>query len=185
MDVVKRNIEALRGRVEIASTFGTGSTFTICLPLTLAVIDGLVVKVGASRYIVPITSIEEVLRPKAGQITTVQGRGEACLVRGDLLPLYRLHRAFGVRPRYEDPCAALVMIVTDNRQRCGLLVDELLGQQQVVIKSLGEALGRLRGVSGGAIMGDGTVGLILDIHSLIEMALHTAGTELAVSKRAA
>ncbi len=170
MDVVKRNIEALRGRIDIASTEGSGSTFTIKLPLTLAVIDGLVVKVGSERYILPLTSIEQSLRPTAQQISTLQGRGEMCLLRGSLLPLFRLHRMFDVKPRYEDPTQALVVIVQDNHRRCCLLVDEILGQQQVVIKSLGEVIGRIKGVSGGAILGDGSISLILDVPGLINAA---------------
>ncbi len=172
MDVVRRNIEALRGRIEIASTPGVGSTFTICLPLTLAVIDGLVVKVGTHRYILPLTSIEQSLRPTAAQIATVQGRGEMCMMRGELLPLVRLHRLFNVRPLAEDPTAAIVVIVQDNQRRCGILVDELLGQQQVVIKSLGELLGSVPGISGGAILGDGNVSMILDVPGLIDLALN-------------
>jgi two-component system chemotaxis sensor kinase CheA len=170
MDVVRRNIESLRGRIEIASTPGAGSTFTIRLPLTLAVIDGLLVQVGAERYILPITSVERSLRPSADQITTVQERGEMCLVRGDLMPLFRLHRLFSITPRAQVPAEALVVIVRDNDRQCCLLVDDLLGQQQVVIKSLGEGIGNVRGISGGAILGDGNVCLILDVPGIIDMA---------------
>ncbi|MFC1464433.1 MAG: chemotaxis protein CheA [Candidatus Brachytrichaceae bacterium NZ_4S206] len=169
MDVVKRNIEALRGRVEITTEPGKGSTFTIRLPLTLAVIDGMIVKVGSQKYIIPITSIEQSLRPTAEQISTVYGRGEMCMVRGSLLPIVRLHRAFNVEPKSQDPTEALVVIVHDNDRRACLMVDELLGQQQVVIKSLGEKIGRLPGVSGGAVLGDGNVSLILDVAGLVEL----------------
>ena len=174
MDVVRRNIEALRGQIEITSTEGKGATFAIRLPLTLAVIDGLLVRVGEERYILPITSIEQSLRPKAQQISTVQNRGEVCMVRGDLLPLFRLHRLFDVKPRNEDPTQALVVIVRDNERQCCLLVDELLGQQQVVIKSLGESVGQVPGVSGGAILGDGNVCLILDVPGLIALSTRPA-----------
>jgi two-component system chemotaxis sensor kinase CheA len=191
MDVVKRNIDQLRGRIDISSELGKGSCFTIRLPLTLAVIDGLIVRVGhppvedadgvappsgrrrSQRYILPINSVEQSLRPTKGQLSTVQGRGELCLVRGELLPLVRLHRLFGVEARSEDPTEALVVIVQDNDRRCCLMVDELLGQEQVVIKSLGtlgESIGEMRGVSGGAVLGDGTVSLILDVPGLIEVA---------------
>jgi two-component system chemotaxis sensor kinase CheA len=170
MDVVKRNIEALRGRVEIASTPGQGSKFTIRLPLTLAVIDGMVVKVGNQKYIIPITTIEQSLRPTAEQLSTVQGRDELCLVRGALLPIVRLHRLFAVMPTSEDATRSLVVIVQDNDRRCCVLVDELLGQQQVVIKSLGEGIGQLPGISGGAVLGDGNVSLILDVPGLIALA---------------
>jgi two-component system, chemotaxis family, sensor kinase CheA len=170
MDVVRRNVEALRGRIDITSVEGKGSTFSIRLPLTLAVIDGLVVKVGAERYILPITSIEQSIRPRREQLSTVQGRGEMCMIRNSLLPLCRLHTLFNVQPRATDPCAALLVLVQDGSRRCCLLVDELLGQQQVVIKSLGEAMAAVPGISGGAILGDGTISLILDVPGLIELA---------------
>jgi two-component system chemotaxis sensor kinase CheA len=170
MDVVRRNVEALRGRIDIRSTPGAGTTFTIHLPLTLAVIDGLIVRVGSERYIIPITSIEQSIRPKAEQISTIQERGEMCLIRGRLLPLTRLYRLFNVKPRTESPAEALVVIIHDNQRQCCLLVDELLGQQQVVIKNLGESVGHVRGVSGGAILGDGSISLILDVPGLIDLA---------------
>jgi two-component system chemotaxis sensor kinase CheA len=170
MDVVKRNVEALRGRIDIASVEGHGATFTIRLPLTLAVIDGLVVKIGAERFILPILSVEQSLRPRAEQLSSVQNRGEMCMVRNDLLPLYRLHAMLGITPLNADPTQALVVIVQDDERRCCLLVDELIGQQQVVIKSLGEGVGHVRGVSGGAILGDGNVSLILDVPGLIDLA---------------
>lgn len=171
MDVVRKNVEALRGRIDITSTPGKGSTFTIRLPLTLAVIDGLVVKVGAERYIIPITSIEQSIQPRPEQLSTVQNRGEMCMVRGKLLPVLRLYKLFKVQPKTDDPTKALVVIVqNDQGERCCLLVDELLGQQQVVIKSLGEGMGHVRGISGGAILGDGNVSLILDVPGLIDMS---------------
>lgn len=170
MDVVRKNVEQLRGRIDIASTEGVGSTFAIRLPLTLAVIDGLVVKIGQERYIIPITSIEQSLRPKADQISTVQGRGEQCMIRGQILPLFRLYKLFNVKPKSEDPTETLVVIVQDDQHRCCLMVDELLGQQQVVIKSMGEAVGQVKGISGGAILGDGCVSLILDVPGIVSMA---------------
>lgn len=170
MDVVKKNVESLRGKIDIASVEGKGATFTIRLPLTLAVIDGLVVKVGATRFILPILSVEQSLRPRAEHLSTIQGRGEMCMVRQSLLPLYRVHRLLDVRPATEDPTATLVVIVQDDTRRCCLLVDELLGQQQVVIKSLGDGVGKIPGVSGGAILGDGNVSLILDVAGLIDLA---------------
>lgn len=170
MDVVRKNIEALRGRIDISSAEGLGSTFTIRLPLTLAVIDGLVVRVGTERFILPITSVERSIQPKASQLSTVQNRGEMCMVRGAALPLFRLYRLFNVKPATEDPTGAIVVVVQDHQRRCCLLVDELLGQQQVVIKSLGEGVGAVPGVSGGAIMNDGKVSLILDPPGLIDLA---------------
>jgi two-component system chemotaxis sensor kinase CheA len=173
MDVVKRNIESLRGQIDIASSPGKGSTFTIRLPLTLAVIDGLAVRVGSQRYILPITSVEQSLRPTAEQLSTVQERVEMCMIRNRLMPLVRLHRLFSVPAATEDPTQSIVVIVQDNHRRCCLLVDELLGQQQVVIKSLGNDIGRVPGVSGGAILGDGNVSLILDVPGLIDISSET------------
>lgn len=170
MDVVKRNIEAIRGRIDIASVEGKGATFTIWLPLTLAVIDGLLVRVGSHRYILPITSIEHSMRPKPEQIHTIQSRGEMCHIRGTFLPLFRLHSLFGIQPDTEDPTEALIVVVRDNERQCCLFVDEVLGQQQVVIKSLGEGIGHVSGVSGGAILGDGNVSLILDVSGIIDLA---------------
>ena len=177
MDVVRRNVEALRGRIDIVSTEGKGSTFTIRLPLTLAVIDGQVVMVGSQRYIVPLTSIEQSIQPKPEQVTTVQGRGEMVLVQEELLPLFRVHRLFSVKADSEDPTKALVVVVRDDHKRCGILVDQLLGQQQVVIKSLGEDIGRVPGISGGAILGDGNVSLILDVPGLMRIAAGTHSAE--------
>ncbi|HEV7299992.1 MAG TPA: chemotaxis protein CheA [Tepidisphaeraceae bacterium] len=170
MDVVKRNVESLRGRIDITSVEGKGATFTIQLPLTLAVIDGLIVRVGSEQYIVPITSIEKSLRPTPEQLSSIQGRGEMCMVRDRLLPLFRLYSMFNVNGAKEDPTDALVVVVQDNDRCCCLLVDELLGQQQVVIKSLGEGVGTVPGISGGAILGDGSVSMILDVPGLIDLA---------------
>ncbi|HVX84751.1 MAG TPA: chemotaxis protein CheA [Phycisphaerae bacterium] len=171
MDVVKKNVEALRGRIEISSTAGQGSLFTVRLPLTLAVIDGLIVKVGRERYIIPITSIEQSIRPGREQLSTVQGKGEMCVVREKILPIVRLHELFAVEPRFTDPAAALVVIVHEGTQRRCLLVDELVGQQQVVIKSVGSEMGSLPGIAGCAILGDGNVSLILDVAGIIHSAL--------------
>jgi two-component system chemotaxis sensor kinase CheA len=177
MDVVKRNVESLRGRIDIASVEGKGAVFTISLPLTLAVIDGMVVKAGGQKFILPTLSVEQSLRPKAEQLSTVQGRGEVCLVRDHLLALYRLDELFGISKSKIDPTQAIVVIVNHDSRRCCLVVEELLGQQQVVIKSLGDGIGKVPGVSGSAILGDGNVSLILDVSGLMELAstsdLHT------------
>ena len=140
------------------------------MPLTLAIIDGQIVRIGTNRYIIPINAIERSIRPTANQITTVQGKGEMAMIRGDLIPMVRLYELFGVKPSSEDPTESSLVTVEEEGKRCCLLVDELLGQQQVVIKNLGEALGSVRGVSGGAIMGDGKISLILDIPGLMELA---------------
>lgn len=170
MDVVRKNVESLRGKIDITSTQGKGTTFTIRMPLTLAIIDGQIVKIGDERFIIPITSIIESLRPTTEQISSVQGQGELVIVRGQLMPLIRLYSLFDILPKSEDPAESLVVIVEENNNKCCLLVDELLGQQQVVIKSLGTGLGHVKSASGGAIMGDGRVSLILDVPGLIESA---------------
>ena len=170
MDVVKKAIEKLRGRVEINSVKGQGSTFVIRLPLTLAIIEGMVVRVGQERYIIPALAILESFRPDRDQYSTVEGKGELILSRGRLIPLIRLDRIFGIDGDSANPWEKLVVAVEHNgEQRC-LLLDELLGKEEVVIKSLGESLKHAKGIAGGAIMGDGRVGLILDISGVFEIA---------------
>jgi two-component system chemotaxis sensor kinase CheA len=172
MDVVRRHIEKLRGRIEIRSSVGQGATFLLKLPLTLAIIDGLVVGVGIERYIVPLFAVREMFRPTAETIWTVQQRSEMALVRGSLLPVLRLYRRFNVKPRSQDPCES-VLVVAEVEGTCYcLLVDDLIGKQEVVIKSLGEAFRSVTGVAGGAILGDGRVGLILDLERLLKDGEH-------------
>lgn len=170
MDVVRRNLESIRGRIDITSAPGKGTTFAIRLPLTLAVTDGMVVRVGAERFIVPLTHIHMSFRPEPSMLSTVVGRGEVVLLRGELMPVIRLHRLFDVQDAVQSPLEGLLMIVGDGDRRTALLVDDLLGQQQVVAKTLAQALGKVPGVSGGAILGDGRVGLILDVNETVALA---------------
>ena len=170
MDVVKRNIQKLRGKVEISSTVGQGSTFKIMLPLTMAIIDGLVVRVGGDRFILPTTSVSVALRPGRNAITTVQGRGELIEVRGKLLPLHRLHRRFGIPCDTENPWEGIVVIVETSGRQSALFVDEMISKQEIVIKSLGAFMQNLPGVAGAAILGDGNIALILDPSSLLRAA---------------
>lgn len=168
MDVVRRNIEGLRGRVEVTSVLGKGSVFTICLPLTLAIIDGMVIGVGQERYILPMTAIVRSLRPEKNDVFYVMGKGEMIRVQEELLPVVRLYNRFGVPPICKDIWGSLVVIVESEGKRCGVMVDELLGMQQVVIKGLHDHLRKEPCLSGCAILGDGRVGLILDANGLVK-----------------
>jgi two-component system chemotaxis sensor kinase CheA len=170
MDVVKRNIEKVRGRVEIASALGRGTTFTVRLPLTLAVTDGMLVRVGAERYVVPTTNIHMSFRPEPGMLHTVGGRGEVVTLRGEVMPVVRLHALFNIAGAEPDPARAILMLVGDGRRKTAILVDELLGQHQVVVKALGDGVGRVAGLAGGAILGDGRVGLIVDVAEIVALA---------------
>jgi len=166
MDVVRKHVQKLRGRIEVHSTLGQGTTFLMKLPLTLAIIDGLVVAVGNQRYIVPIFAVREMLKPAEDAISTIRGREEMAMVRGALLPLIRLHQRFGVQPRFDNPWDSLLIVSENGGKQFCLMVDELIGKQEVVIKSLGETMRNIPGVAGGAILGDGRVGLILDLEGL-------------------
>ena len=168
MDVVKRTMEELRGKIEIKSLAGQGTTFTIALPLTLAIIDGMVVEAAGERFILPTVAVVESLRPKREEYNTVQGRGEMIMIRGNLLPLIRLHQIVDDGHERPEPWDTLVVVVEHHGQRRCLLVDRLIGRQEVVIKSLGESLKGVKVVAGGAIMGDGKVGLILDVEGVFK-----------------
>jgi two-component system, chemotaxis family, sensor kinase CheA len=168
MDVVRRNIDALRGSVSIASEAGKGTTFQIKLPLTLAVLDGLIVGVGKERFVMPTTAVRESLRPLPAQVHKVQDEPRLIQVRDSLLPLVALGDMFRL-PHESDPSRATVVVIEDGGARVGLVVDALLGKQEVVIKSLGETFSAVRGVAGGAILGDGRIGLILDAHGIVAL----------------
>ncbi|MDQ8186427.1 chemotaxis protein CheW [Pelagicoccus sp. SDUM812002] len=170
MDVVKKNIEKLRGKVEIQSELGKGSTFRILLPLTMAIVDGLVVKVGEDRFILPTTSVKVALRPDEAVLAKVQGNKEILNIRGQVIPLFRLHQHFAIPGAVSNPKDATVVVVETGGKPCGLLVDDMVSKQEVVIKSLGGMMQGIPGVSGGAILGDGTIALILDPASLIGAA---------------
>ncbi|MBN2158583.1 MAG: chemotaxis protein CheA [Spirochaetes bacterium] len=167
MDVVKTNIATLRGSVEIETGEGIGTTFRIKLPLTLAIIEGMLVRSGQNVFIVPLLSIIECIRPGKEEIDTVEGRGELIMVRGSYVPLVRLYTYFGIEAEVREIGEALVVIAESGRDRLGIMVDEIVGQQQIVIKSLGGRVSTTRAVSGAAILGDGRVALILDIHGLM------------------
>ncbi len=166
MDVVKKGVEKMRGKVEVFSEPGEGSQFIIRLPLTLAIIDGIIVRVGSDRYIIPTTAIQESLRPTEEQYKTVQGKGEALLIRNTLIPIIRLADLFGVADSNSNIFEGIVVVIEAEGKQRAILVDELLGKQEVVIKNLG-GLQEIKGVAGGTILGDGRVGLILDLAGLV------------------
>jgi two-component system chemotaxis sensor kinase CheA len=167
MDVVKREIEKLRGRVEVRSEQGAGTTFYLRVPLTLAIINALVVRQGADRYILPLFAVREIL-PPGQKINTIEGRNEVCLLRDRVVPIVRLEKVLGrLHGEERDSAEASMIVIENGPKRVALAVDEVVGKQEVVIKSLGDWLGRVPGVAGGAILGDGTVGIILDLDAIV------------------
>lgn len=171
MDVVKKNIESLRGSVDVQSEEGKGCTFTIRLPLTLSIIDGMVVSVGSERYIIPTLSVIETIRPGASDLSTMVGKGNMLDFHGEHIALFSLSKLFNVFGIKEDPTDAIVMVIESDGVRIGIMVDDILGQQQIVIKSLEGNMKKVKGVSGCAIMSDGQVGLIIDVHGITKLSM--------------
>jgi two-component system chemotaxis sensor kinase CheA len=176
MDVVRTNIRHLGGSVEIASLSGRGTCFTVRLPLTLAILDGLSVQVGAHTYILPLVSIIESVRIRPEQVSRPAGGGELFCMRNEYLPLIRLYQLFGIESRSTDFTQGLLVIVEADGKKAGLYVDDLLGQQQIVIKSLSAHYRKVEGISAATILGDGSVAMILDVAGLIGMA-HTGSVQ--------
>ena len=170
MDVVKRNIRDLGGVVEVKSKKDVGSTFTIRLPLTLAILDGQLVRLGDETYIVPLVSIIESLQIKAESVSTIAGGAELYRLRDEYLPIIRLHEIFEITPVNTELVNGLLVVVEGDGQQAGVFVDDLLGQQQVVIKSLETNYKKVEGLSGATILGDGTVALILDVAGLVSLS---------------
>ncbi len=170
MDVVVRNIRSLGGSLEVWSKPGEGSKFTIRLPLTLAILDGQTVAVGDEDYIIPLISIIESIQLKSDMLNVVVGKGETFKLRNEHLPIIRLHNVFGGSPSTTDLTEGLLVVVESDGKKTGLFVDELKGQQQVVIKSLEVNYKRIEGISGATILGDGSVALIVDIPGLINLS---------------
>jgi len=175
MDVVRRNIESMRGRVLIESEVGLGTTFTIELPLTLAIIDGIETAIGPERFIIPTLAIVEFLKPTSQMVSYTLDKGEMLQFRGKFLPIFRLSRLFSIQPRYERPEESIIVIVESAGEQVAIMVDEVVGKHSTVIKSLGAMLGKSKGLAGCAIMPDGYVGLILDIQGLIALARSPEG----------
>ena len=170
LDVVRRAVERLRGRIEVQNSEGRGCAFIMRMPLTMAITDGMVVKVGSQRYILPTANIQKAVRPDESDIHTVNQRAEMFSFRDEQLPVFRLHRLFDIPDAQTQLTSGLLVVISEGQQRCALFVDDLLTQTQVVTKSLGHGAENTSCVAGGAIMGDGTVGLILDTAGIIELA---------------
>ncbi len=171
MDIVRQGVQALGGTITLTSTPGQGTCFRIRLPLTMAILEGLSLSVGDETYVLPLTSIIESIQPRAADIRLVAGQAEVVLVRGEVLPILRLYREFGTPPRSSDPARGLFVIVESEKRKVALLVDELIGQSQVVIKSLETNYRKVAGIAGATILGNGRVALILDVPALVRGAV--------------
>jgi two-component system chemotaxis sensor kinase CheA len=174
MDVVKRNISAMGGSVEIRSAKGFGTTISISLPLTLAILDGMSIRCGEEVYILPLGFVVESLQPAPEDIKEIANRGRVIKVRGEYLPLIALHQMFEIEPRFTNPCEGIVVILESDGRKAGLFVDDLVGQQQVVVKNLESNYRKVTGISGATILGDGGVSLILDVSALMRSSRQVA-----------
>ena len=166
LDVVKTKIESLGGMVEVDSMQGEGSKFIIRLPLTLAIIQALLVSVGEETYAIPLNSIKEIITAEQSSVRKVQSR-EVVLLRGDILPLVRLDRELGIENSGGKKNHMTIVVVKKGEKLAGIVVDELIGQQEIVIKSLGKYLSGIRFIAGATILGDGRVSLILDTNTFL------------------
>ena len=169
LDVVKTNIQNLRGSVELFSEKGKGTRFSIKLPLTLAIIDGMMVRVGEERFILPLTSIIEFIKAKAGDICQAEGKGLILQLRREYIPYAGLFELLNLHPEFSKPADGILVILKDGRKKMALLVDEIIGQEQVVIKSMREHMEQVPGIAGATILGNGRVAIILDIISLFRL----------------
>lgn len=174
MDVVKRNITAMGGSVDIRSAKGFGTTISISLPLTLAILDGMSIRCGEEVYILPLGFVVESLQPAPDEIKEIAGRGRVIKVRGEYLPLIPLYQMFDIVPRFTDPSEGIVVILEADGRKAGLFVDDLVGQQQVVVKNLESNYRKVTGISGATILGDGGVSLILDVSALMRSSRQLA-----------
>ncbi|HAK92642.1 chemotaxis protein CheA [Massilia timonae] len=174
MDVVKRNITAMGGTVDIRSAAGFGTTISISLPLTLAILDGMSIRSGDEIYILPLSFVVESLQPAPADVRDIAGRGRVLKVRGEYLPLIPLHQMFDIEPRHREPSDGIVVILETEGKKAALFVDELVGQQQVVVKNLEANYRKVAGISGATIMGDGGVALILDVAALVRSSRQLA-----------
>ncbi|MES2321736.1 MAG: chemotaxis protein CheA [Pseudomonadota bacterium] len=174
MDVVKRNITAMGGSVDIRSAKGFGTTISISLPLTLAILDGMSIRCGEEVYILPLGFVVESLQPAPEDIKEISGSGRVIKVRGEYLPLIPLYQMFDIVPRFTSPSEGIVVILEADGRKAGLFVDDLVGQQQVVVKNLESNYRKVTGISGATILGDGGVSLILDVSALMRSSRQLA-----------
>ena len=174
MDVVRKNIEKINGKVDIKSTLGQGSHFIMRIPLTMAIIEGMLIRVGKSTYNIPLLSIREAIRPEESQITTTPDGIEVVKLRDDMIPVIRMHELYGIKPSFENLVDGTLVIVENDGVAGALYVDEILGQQQTVVKGLSDYVGSPHGVSGCTILGDGRISLILDVATILNNAATTS-----------
>ena len=167
MDVVKRNILAMGGAVDIRSSKGFGTTISISLPLTLAILDGMSIRIGHEIYILPLGYVVESLQPATQDVKEISGQGKVIKVRGEYLPLIPLYQIFNIEPTFTDPSQGLVVILESDGKKAALFVDDLIGQQQIVVKNLESNYRKVAGISGATILGDGGVALIIDVAALL------------------
>ena len=171
MDVVRRNIEKLRGTIDITSENGVGSTFIIKVPLTLSIIDGLLVTVGEVNYALPTASIRETLQPKNADIVKTMDGSEMLRIRKKILPVIRLHKIYEIQPKHSELHDGMLLIIDHAHHVFALFVDSVKGQQQIVVKNLPESMAESPHLTGCTILGDGQVGLILDAASMAKAVI--------------
>jgi two-component system chemotaxis sensor kinase CheA len=167
MDVVKKNIDKLHGKIDIISAEGKGSEFILKIPLTMAIIDGITIKTGENLYSIPLIDIVEFFKAKNEQITRTEEGGEVVNLRGQIMPLIKLYEVFNIKSRYTQPTEGINIVVKSGGRKACIFIDEIIGNQQIVIKSLSEYLGKVDGISGCSILGDGNVSFIIDTGSFI------------------
>jgi two-component system chemotaxis sensor kinase CheA len=184
MDIVRTNIEKLNGLIDVETRPGAGTKFTIQLPLTLAIVSGLLIKLGHLTYALPMSSVVEIVRIPQSDITYVKGR-PVVQIREQVMPLAWLHDHFRIPRARHARRNVFVVVVGVAEKRLGLVVDELMGNQEIVVKSIGSYVGKVDGVSGATILGDGSVALILDVVGLMKLALHEDGPVIEEARTAA
>lgn len=170
MDVVKKNIEKLRGSIDVASQYGKGTKITLRIPLTLAIMEAMVIRIGSTLYALPILSLRESFRPQDGMVNVTMDGLEVVKVRDEILPIIRLHEAFAIEDSCTDLADGILLLIESKERKVCLFADDIVGQQQAVIKGLSSYIGKVPGITGCMVTGDGSIGLILDIESLIDLA---------------